>query len=84
MLLEVPTVGVAKSKLVGEVVEENGLNYLVLNGKKVGVKSGKYYYSPGNLVTLEDVIELSRQGYPSVLREADRLSKKFREDLKLS
>ncbi|BBL47476.1 endonuclease V [Metallosphaera sedula] len=84
VLLNIPTIGVAKSRLVGEVVEENGVNYIVLNGEKVGVKVGKYYYSPGNLVSLDDVIKLSRMGYPRVLREADRLSKVYRNDLKLS
>ncbi|MCG3108298.1 Endonuclease V [Metallosphaera sp. J1] len=84
VLLETPTVGVAKSRLVGEIVEEGGVNYVTLNGERVGVKVGKYYYSPGNLVSLDDVIQLSRMGYPKVLREADRLSKVYRNEMDIS
>ncbi|WP_287690484.1 endonuclease V [Metallosphaera javensis (ex Sakai et al. 2022)] len=84
VLLETPTVGVAKSRLVGEIVEEGGVNYVTLNGERVGVKVGKYYYSPGNLVSLDDVIQLSKMGYPKVLREADRLSKVYRNEMDIS
>ncbi len=78
VLLDAHTIGVAKSKLVGEIVEEGGVNYVVVNGEKVGVKVGKYYYSPGNRTDLQDVIELSSKGYPEVLRVADRLSKELK------
>ncbi|QKQ99104.1 endonuclease V [Metallosphaera tengchongensis] len=81
VLLEVPTIGIAKSRLVGDIVEENGVKYLVIQGERVGVKQGKYYFSPGNLVTLEDVVQFSRSGYPELLREADKLSKEYRREL---
>lgn len=81
VLLNVPTIGVAKSRLSGEVVREGETEYLIVNGERVGVKVGKYYYSLGNLVDLDDVLELSRRGYPKVLREADRLSKRLARGL---
>jgi Endonuclease V (EC 3.1.21.-) len=80
VLLKVPTIGIAKSRLAGEVVKEGNREYLSLQGERVGVKVGRYYYSPGNLVDLDDVLELSGKGYPEVLREADRLSKKLAKE----
>jgi deoxyribonuclease V len=80
VLLKVPTIGIAKSRLAGEVVKEGDREYLLLQGERVGVKVGRYYYSPGNLVDLDDVLELSGKGYPEVLREADRLSKKLAKE----
>ncbi|MEM3320315.1 MAG: endonuclease V [Metallosphaera sp.] len=81
VLLNKPTIGVAKSRLIGEEVVEGGITYIVDKGEKLGVKVGKYYYSPGNLVTLQDVLNLSEGGYPSVLREADKLSKKYKKEV---
>ncbi|MBW9141123.1 MAG: endonuclease V [Candidatus Aramenus sp.] len=78
VLLEAHTMGVAKSKLVGDVVEEGGVQYVVVNGEKVGVKAGKYYYSPGNKTDLQDALDLSMRGYPEVLRVADKLSKELK------
>ncbi|MGC9105553.1 MAG: endonuclease V [Thermoprotei archaeon] len=75
VLLERPSIGVAKSKLAGEVVNEGGIDYVLIDGEKRGVRFGKYYYSPGNLTDLQDCIDLAKRGYPYVLRLADRISK---------
>ncbi|MEM3209221.1 MAG: endonuclease V, partial [Saccharolobus sp.] len=70
---------VAKSKLVGDLIEENGITYLYFKNEKVGVKFGKYFYSPGNKVDLQDCIDLGKNGYPKVLRIADMLTKKLKK-----
>ena len=75
VLLDKPTIGVAKSKLAGEVVREGGVDFIVIDGEKRGVKIGKYYYSPGHLTDLEDCIDLGKRGYPKALKIADRVSK---------
>lgn len=79
VLLDVPTIGIAKSKLVGDVVEENGISYVVLKGEKVGIKVGRYFYSPGNRTDLNDCIDLAKQGYPKILKIADKLSKEMKK-----
>ncbi|MQL55932.1 endonuclease V [Acidianus ambivalens] len=84
VLLDIPTMGIAKSKLAGDIVEENGIFYVVINGEKVGVKAGKYFYSPGNRTDLQDVIEMSKRGYPEILKIADKLSKQAKKDKNMS
>ncbi|BCU68181.1 endonuclease V [Sulfolobales archaeon HS-7] len=78
VILKKPVIGVAKSKLYGEVVKENGVEVILVEGERVGVKFGKYYYSIGNLVDFESVLDFGRRGYPECLKEADRLSKDFK------
>ncbi|AKA72686.1 endonuclease V [Saccharolobus solfataricus] len=80
VLLDFPTIGVAKSRLTGELVNENEITYVYLNGEKVGVKFGRYFYSPGNGVDLQDCIELGKRGYPKVLKIADMLTKKIKKE----
>ncbi|AWR94181.1 endonuclease V [Acidianus brierleyi] len=80
VLLDIPTIGVAKSRLTGNIVTEGEINYVIVNNEKVGVKSGKYFYSPGNRTDLNDVIELSKKGYPEILKIADRLSKQLKKE----
>ncbi len=84
VLLDIPTMGIAKSRLAGDIVEENGISYVVINGEKVGVKSGKYFYSPGNKVDLQDAIDMSKKGYPEILKFADKLSKEAKKDKNMS
>ncbi|ARM74877.1 endonuclease V [Acidianus manzaensis] len=79
VLLDIPTIGVAKSRLAGEILEENGIEYVTINGEKVGIKSGRYFYSPGNKTDLQDCIDLSTQGYPKILKIADKLSKEMKK-----
>ncbi len=79
VLLDIPTVGIAKSRLTGDIVQEGDVNYVVVNGRKEGVKAGKYFYSIGNRVNLENCVELSRMGYPQILRKTDKLTKEYKK-----
>ncbi|EZQ11120.1 MULTISPECIES: endonuclease V [Acidianus] len=79
VLIDKPVIGVAKSKLIGEIVNEGNREYIIVNGEKVGIKSGKYFYSPGNLTDLDDCISLSSKGYPDILKLADKLSKEAKK-----
>ncbi len=56
VVLDMPTVGVAKSRLVGR--EENGK--IFVNGKHVGWKVGKAYVSPGNRMSVEGALRVAR------------------------
>jgi len=82
VLQDLPTIGVAKSKLYGNIIIENGISYIVVNGMKVGVKAGRFYYSIGHKTSLDDVLRVANEsnGYPKVLKEADRISKKLRDE----
>jgi len=57
VITKLPTIGVAKSRLVGEIVEREGGKFVVLNGEVVGtvVTHGKrqLIVSPGNLIDTE-------------------------------
>jgi deoxyribonuclease V len=82
--LGLPTIGVAKSLLVGEIgrmegflapisIEEMRLGWLVQKEC-----SRKYYLSPGNLVRVDDLPMLASiwgYGYPPPLRHADKMSR---------
>ncbi len=56
VVLNVPSVGVAKSRLVGR--EEDGR--VLLNGKHVGWKVGKAYVSPGNRMSVDAALHVAR------------------------
>jgi len=55
VVLNVPSIGVAKRKLVGT---ENGERVL-LNGEHVGWKVGKAYVSPGNKVDVDTALKIA-------------------------
>ncbi len=82
VLLDVPTMGVAKSLLVGRVVG----NRVLLGGeaRALVLSAGRrrFYASPGHLCTLEDVARilepLMTPKGPSPLAEADSLSKRLK------
>lgn len=85
--LMMPTVGIAKSLLVGRVgARENFHAPLMIDERLVGYMVGregskKYYISPGNLITVEDLPDVASLWdfrYPEVLREADRESRRKR------
>jgi deoxyribonuclease V len=91
LLLDIPTIGVAKSRLVGEGPEPGwcaGLaSFLIWQGKLVGLilrtREGKkpLYLSPGHRVTLAEAREIvlgcvKRYRIPLPLRQADLLSQR--------
>jgi len=97
LVLEVPTIGVAKSRLVGQGEEPGpdpgAVSPLIWQGKEVGVilrtQRGRkpFYLSPGQRVTLAESREIvlgcvRRYRSPEPLRQADQLSRRLRsEDL---
>lgn len=87
VLVDKPTVGVAKTLLVGEVEHSDEVVARVIYrsrcvGYRVKPKEGKeFYVSPGNKVGLNSVkriIQLLGSKYPEVLKEADRLARTWR------
>ncbi len=79
VLLDVPTVGVAKSRLTGEISREGDVEFIVINGRREGVKKGRYYYSIGNRVNLDNCVEISMMGYPRILTQTDKLTKEYKK-----
>lgn len=93
LVLAVPTIGVAKSRLVGEGAEPGpeagSASTLIYQGKMVGLvlrtrKGVKpLYLSPGHLITLEESREITlgcvtKYRIPLPLRRADQLSRRLR------
>ena len=95
LVLDLPTIGVAKSRLVGQG-EEPGIDAgaaspLVLAGKVVGMilrtQKGRkpFYLSPGHKITLGQAREIvmgcvRRYRSPEPLRQADNLSRRLRSE----
>jgi deoxyribonuclease V len=92
LVLEVPTIGVAKSRLVGEGPEPQlaagSFSPLIYQEKMVGLilrtrKGVKpLYLSPGHLITLEESREITlgcvtKYRIPQPLRRADQLSRRL-------
>lgn len=82
VVLEKPTIGVAKSLLVGRVEDASGpLNPILLGGSLVGYcvarkDSKRYYVSPGHMVGIKDLppmLENLGGSYPRVLKEAHKV-----------
>ncbi len=73
-----PAIGIAKSLLLGKIVEEN----VYVEGKIAGFIINKKIVSPGNFVSLEDtkkiVEEILKKGDP--IKFAHRESKKLRDE----
>jgi len=96
LVLDLPTIGVAKSRLVG-AGEEPGpdagaASPLILAGKVVGLiirtQKGKkpFYLSPGHRITLAECREIvlgcvRRYRSPLPLRQADNLSRRLRSEI---
>jgi deoxyribonuclease V len=89
LLLGIPTLGVAKSLLTGEVKSAAGrFHPILINGRHVGYRlmedSRPFYISPGNLVnvrSIPSVMKIFDNRYPYPLTCADRLSRRcVRED----
>ncbi len=84
LLLRRPTLGVAKSLLVGTIGRsKNSIAPINLEGKTVGFQMSppvgkKYYVSPGYQVNVSDIPRIGRMlglAYPEALREAHKISK---------
>ncbi len=84
LLLGRPTLGMAKSLLVGRIgPQKNSLAPISLKGKTVGFQVSpaigrNYYVSPGYLVSVPDLPRITRMigsSYPEALKEAHRISK---------
>ena len=83
-----PSIGVAKRRLVGSEVEEGGRVYIVHGGEKLGVViargRGKIYVSPGHRVSVEGAARLVEamlvrgRKLPEPTRVADAISKSLR------
>jgi deoxyribonuclease V len=95
VLLGIPTIGCAKSRLVGEFQEpgpaKGSWGYIYYRGMKVGAvvrtrdNVKPVFVSPGHLVDIRSSVEIVMRcvsGYriPEPLRTADRLSKEMRRD----
>ncbi len=84
VLMERPTVGIAKSLLVGKVTGIGEVRPILLRGEEEGlyVRDGRAFYaSPGNMMSLKEIgLWLEERGntYPAELARADALSKKLR------
>lgn len=79
LLFRLPTIGVARRKLVGEERRRGDIIYIVHRGEEVAARLGRLYVSPGVGVTLEEALEVTRSvtkaGMPEPLRLADKASK---------
>lgn len=64
LVLDKPTIGIAKKKLYGEIRVENGMRYLYVHGIKAGVvilhKGHELYVSIGYKIDLESALEITR------------------------
>jgi deoxyribonuclease V len=82
MVLQIPSIGIAKTTMVGELApHRSGLLSLEFEGEKVGYLTvePKRYWSPGysvSMETLEDIISQKGDICLKALGEAHKLSKK--------
>ena len=78
--LDKPTIGAAKSRLIGSEVEQNGETFLVDKGEVIGAvvttKAGAkpVYVSIGHMVSLETAIKIVRHCSKSRIPEPLRLA----------
>lgn len=93
LVLDLPTIGAAKSRLAGEGeepdLEAGSSSSLIYQGKTVGLilrtKQGirPLYLSPGHLITLEESRDLTlgcvtKYRVPQPLRQADQLTRRLK------
>lgn len=94
VLLNIPSIGCAKSRLVGEYEEPDQMkgsrSALIYKGERVGVvlrtRTGvkPLFISPGHLIDIDSSLKIvmnciSHFRIPEPLRRADRLSKKLKQ-----
>jgi len=84
LVLDTPSIGVAKSLLVGDLGPREGIySPLMLHGSTVGylvepAESKAFYVSPGYgvpVASIRSIMRLIGEEYPKVLSEADRFSR---------
>lgn len=85
IVLELPTIGVAKSKLIGEVMEDG---YIYYKGRLVGYRMGKkIYVSIGHKISLESAIrivsDLTIHNIPEPTRLAHNYANEVKSQLRL-
>ncbi len=85
VLLEVPSIGIAKKLLCGKVMGKGRVNPVILDGQVEGfeviLKKGRFYASPGNLLDAEGLYEFlkfRKFEYPEELKLADQESKRLK------
>ncbi|MDG6939607.1 MAG: endonuclease V [Nitrososphaerota archaeon] len=85
VLLGKPTIGLAKSLLVGSVRGEGEVSPVTLKGEVTGyrVRAGgpAYYVSQGNMISLAEALEFLKRrglGYPEEMRAVDGETKAFK------
>ena len=77
----IPTIGIAKSILVGRVEGEGPMMKIFIDGRHVGFEvkwKRRFYASPGDNISIESVeraIKYFSFSYPRALEEADRRSR---------
>lgn len=79
----IPSIGVAKSLLVGELQPDENYSMIVEAGEVLGLRRGPAYYSQGFGVSFNDLLRVSElfgDTYPNPLRLADRLSREALEE----
>jgi deoxyribonuclease V len=96
VLLNIPTIGCAKSRLIGDYREpgmrKGMFSYLIYHGKKIGAvlrtRDGvkPVFVSPGHLTNIEDAIDIAlkctdKYRIPEPVRRADMISKRLRNEL---
>jgi deoxyribonuclease V len=91
LVLKRPTVGAAKSRLIGEPTEQNGRSLLLDKGEVIGEavttkeSTKPIYVSIGHMVTLETAVQMvrhcSKSRIPQPLLEAHKLATKTRVEL---
>jgi len=76
---DVPSLGVAKKKLCGE--EKNGI--IFVDGRKVGIRMGKVYISPGHRISVDSAAEIAKMfmkySIPEPVRQAHILANEARK-----
>ncbi|OPY31236.1 MAG: Endonuclease V [Methanomassiliicoccales archaeon PtaU1.Bin124] len=81
----IPTVGVAKSHLTGEVGDDGSITLEGrVTGKKVRARGKEYYVSVGNQITLQDAVSMAETCLSApesdVLRRAHVAANRFRRE----
>jgi len=83
-----PTIGIAKSILVGKLKKINDkISEIVDKNELIGYEirgDRKFYVSPGSNIDFDSTLEFIKMldfKYPEALRIADRLSKRYKNDI---